>query len=133
MLKRIEWSDERFNVGNEALNKQHKKIIELLNQLSEDADDNFTPGMYFEKLKELEPYLKQHLKFEERFLEKQGYPDFVEHKKTHDAYLKKMEEYKELARINDSESRFIIQAFLLGWWEKHIVEEDMKYFKAVAE
>jgi len=128
-MKKIIWDDEFFDVGHEILNKQHKKIIELLNQLSADTDETISTETFYFKFKELQPYLKQHLKYEERLLEDIGYAGIEAHKEVHASYLGDMAKYMKFAEANAPDQRSEIKLFLFDWWRSHILEEDMQYKK----
>lgn len=122
----LEWSDE-YSVGVESMDAQHKKLIDLINQL----DEVIQAGRHFE---ELEPvldgvidYTKTHFQAEEAYMEKVGYPDLEAHKESHAQLLKEVLGFREAAGSGDPEvmDRFLV--FLRTWLLGHIVGIDKQY------
>ena len=124
--KFITWKDE-YSVGLDSIDQQHKKLINLINQLQTAVD--YSTGEEFEReaLDELVKYTKTHFTFEEGLMEDNGYPDFIPHKAQHEKMIKEVEavlaEYEEnhdLAMEHGSE-------YLKNWLINHINGTDKEY------
>lgn len=134
--QRIVWTDS-WLVGNHSIDEQHKTIIDLIN-LFFDAD--YSRIQKKVTLPLAMNYMKNHLDAEEKLLEKSSYPELSGHKKIHDVLRKKIDKYLEGIEENnkntgehvdnyfeDFDSEII--EFFQGWWQEHIIIEDMKYSK----
>jgi len=122
----VEWKDE-YSVGLDSIDQQHKKLLNLINQLQTAVD--YSTGEEFEReaLDELVDYTKTHFSYEEGLMEQNGYPDFVPHKAKHDEMIKEVEavlaEYEkdhDLAMEHGTE-------FLKSWLINHINGTDKEY------
>ena len=122
----IQWSDD-YSVGVPELDSQHKKIIELINQVTMDKNDVSNPVKSSELMGELMNYVVEHLDYEEKLLQQKKYPGFDAHKKMHHEYLEKFNQLNHLKNENDPKFAVKLKGFLHDWWEHHILEEDMKY------
>lgn len=125
-LNKIEWSEE-YSVGNSELDHQHQHILQLINEIvellnSEGEDDKEVMS----RLMRLYEVGQQHFYFEEIFLSRADYPDIKGQQQSHSNYtdyvLQLMAE-----GVRDAENRSKLVAFLLEWWNNHILVEDMAY------
>ena len=127
--KPIKWNESKFTVGDADLDQQHKRIVELINQLSFDAINQFDAEVVTVILEDLLRYSEEHLKFEESLLQKAGYSDFQARQELHWEYLERVSglsfSKKEVAE-KDVEK---IVEFLSHWWEHHILVEDKKFIE----
>jgi hemerythrin-like metal-binding protein len=122
----IKWR-ESYTTGITSLDRQHQKLIGLINKLykviiKEDSSDSVE-----EVLSKLIEYAEKHLREEEAILETNGYPDFANHIVLHQSYL---EEVKTLmAKVKKDKEAAVrdTYSFLRKWWLGHIVAEDQKY------
>ena len=122
----ITWRDE-YSVGIDSIDQQHKKLINLINQLTTAVD--YSTGEEFEReaLAEVVEYTKAHFTYEEGLLEENTYPDFEAHKAEHRAMIKEVElvlsEYEE---DHDMAVRHACD-YLKGWLINHINGTDKQY------
>ncbi|MEE9357748.1 MAG: hemerythrin domain-containing protein [Sedimenticolaceae bacterium] len=81
------------SVGIESMDKDHKKLLNLINNLS--ACILCTTGEEFERhnLSELIAYTRNHLKAAEDLLQTNGYPDYEGHKAQHDQMISYVESF----------------------------------------
>ena len=126
------WKDE-YSVGIEAMDNDHKRLLNLINQL-QTAVHYYTGKEFEEKaLDELIDYTKTHFKREEQLLEDNDYADLAAHKEQHKQFIDKVnglvEQYKK-----DSDTT-VIEAldFLKDWLIKHINGTDKEYGKVLNE
>ena len=128
----VEWKDE-YSVGIESIDRQHKKLLSLINQLQTAVD--YSTGDEFERdaLDELVDYTKTHFSYEEGLLEQNNYPDFEPHKEQH----KKMIEHvgKVLSEYEKDHDTAMHNAaeFLKEWLINHINGTDKQYSSFLIE
>jgi hemerythrin len=119
--------DEEFSVNIEAIDEQHKKWVDILNELHDAMSKGRGADNLSETLDRLVEYTKVHFKTEERMLEKNGYPFYEGHKKIHDDMIKEV----ELLRLRlDSGERSMsvdVMQFLKNWLSDHILRTDKNF------
>ena len=83
----VQWKPE-YSVGIEVIDKDHQKLLSLINQFQTAV--NYRTGEEFEKeaLDAVLDYTKTHFKREEDLMEEHGYPDFEAHKALHRKMIK---------------------------------------------
>ncbi len=119
----ITWTDA-LSVGNEEIDSQHKKLVQLINGLhghmiAGDAHDIL--GKVLDRMIE---YTAFHFATEEGLMARAGYPASAAHKEEH---------RKLVAKATDLRARFLAgktaitmetMAFLRDWLQHHIAESD---------
>lgn len=116
-----------YETGIKSIDTQHKKLVDVLNELY-DAMGKGTANQALGKiLDELIQYTIVHFSTEERLFKQFGYPDFVAHKKEHDdltAQVKKLQADLKSGKITLSMQ---VATFLKDWLKVHILQTDKKY------
>jgi len=120
--------DENFSVGNDEMDFQHKKLIDIINELF----IHFNKGNAQEKslsiLDRMVNYSFLHLDKEEEYLKKIDFPYIDEHKTMHNSYKQEIILFRNKIRSGNKDVHYEIFNYLKEWWTNHILEEDMKYF-----
>jgi len=119
--------DDKFDVGISTINRQHKELIDLINQLSEAMMSGKSHDVLGELLNELAVYGIKHFDTEEKYFKQTGYPGAKEHIKEHEAFKIKITELIE----KHNEKRFTVSIdtlrYLKKWVVNHILEKDKAY------
>jgi hemerythrin-like metal-binding protein len=124
--KYLDWKDE-YCVGIDSIDQQHRKLVNLINQLQTAVD--YSTGEEFEReaLDELVNYTKTHFSYEEGLMSDNGYPDFEPHKAVHEKMIKKVEEVlAEYEQDHDTAMSNAVE-FLRDWLINHINGTDKEY------
>jgi len=128
----VEWKVE-YSVGIDSIDQQHRKLLNLINQLQTAVD--YSTGEEFEReaLDELVDYTKTHFTYEEGLMEQNDYPDFEPHKALHVEMIKKVEEV--LAEYDQDPESAMSNAveYLKDWLIKHINGTDKQYSNFLIE
>jgi hemerythrin len=122
----IEWKDE-YSVGIASIDQQHKKLINLINQLTTAVD--YSTGEEFEReaLADVVDYTKTHFTYEEGLLKDNGYPDFEAHRAQHKDMIAEINAVLgEYEQDHDMAIRHACN-FLSGWLVNHINGTDKQY------
>jgi len=122
----IEWKDE-YSVGIDSIDQQHRKLINLINQLSTAVD--YSTGEEFEReaLAELVEYTKTHFVYEEGLMEDNGYPDFEAHRAQHRAMIAEVGiVLTEYEKDHDKAMSHAVD-YLKEWLINHINGTDKQY------
>ena len=125
-MEEIVWTNG-FSVGVADLDEQHRKIIDLINKLIQVQDLSVDSQVLQDALAEMLKYSGQHLRYEEKLLLDNSYPDFDNHKKFHEEYMHKVGRFSISAMEADNTVPRDVINYLKNWWEHHILIEDMKY------
>lgn len=104
--------DESFDVKDDYLNNQHKKLFTLISDLDANRDSA-------QHLKDLLDFVVKHFQDEESRMHSHNYEEEASHKQTHDKFL---EDAGKLTAVNDD----VIQ-FVKNWLVTHIKVSDFKY------
>ncbi len=132
----IEW-DETFSVQVEAIDRQHKKLIDIINTLHEaimEGEPEALRRVKEQTLSELETYGRDHFALEEDYMRSIDYPDLPAHREEHEKFLTRVskisEEFLEASGVRNTE----IMRMLKTWLYDHLLGEDQKYsrFRASA-
>ncbi len=126
----ITWKDE-YSVGVKELDDQHKKLMEMINQLSQlYKQKQFKSSETTTIFKEFVDYANYHLDTEEHYFNLYGYPEKDQHIPFHDKYRAKTEELKKKYAAGQIEDvLFEIDNFIYEWWTWHILNVDKGYSK----
>ncbi|MCF6310075.1 MAG: hemerythrin family protein [Sulfurimonas sp.] len=122
--KAILW-DDRYKLGIDAIDIQHKKLFALVSKLYALDDDNSTKEELKDILGEFSAYMRTHFKDEEEYMLSIGYLALKEHKQLHHDLINKLAEViKSSHRLSilKIKMRVIAKRVLID----HIVREDIK-------
>ncbi|MDR2803342.1 MAG: bacteriohemerythrin [Treponema sp.] len=126
--KLIEWNG-RYSVGIPKIDEQHKELLRLTNELYASclSDDDGLKERFKQTISALVNYVSEHFGAEERLLQRVKYPQYAEHKREHESFVKKVLE--EVAAFNEGKS-FVPNNFvryLKDWILSHIAMSDKLY------
>lgn len=128
-----EMKDE-YLLGIEAIDSQHRRLFELTEEaycLLKNENMLFKCADIRKILVGIKEYTLQHFEDEEAYMKSKGYRDVEAHRKMHDAFALKVDEFEEhVNRLNiGTQDGLILELldYLVDWLEKHICEEDRKY------
>ncbi len=128
----INWN-ESYSVGNSEMDKQHKKLIGIINKLFNAFKEGNAQNILSDILQEMIDYSNFHLNSEEKLLFKYNYPEKEEHEAKHQSFRNKTEELKELLKKGSEDAHYELIEYLKNWWTNHILVEDMKYSEFLSD
>jgi hemerythrin len=122
----FQW-DEKYSVGIQSIDSQHKEIFLHLNKLLEamklgQASDVITPIIL-----DLEKYAVLHFQKEEFFFQRFNFQGSAEHIKEHYDFTKKVISLKEDLKSGKVTLSFELLNFLKDWIDHHILIVDKQY------
>lgn len=119
---------ERFNIGVESIDREHRKLFAIMNKLSAyDGNDEKSRWAYQEGIKYFKEHAMKHFAEEELYMASIGYEGYDVHRRIHDTFRKKTlpEIEKELAESYYSmESVKHFLGVCAGWLIGHTLTED---------
>lgn len=120
----------KYSVNISKIDQQHSKFIDILNNLNMTLKKGEGREIIDRIIAELEDYADFHFKTEEDLFKKYDYPEYVEHKKEHDDFKKKVKEFLEKSQNQKSGKVVLtieISNFMLDWLLNHILKSDKKF------
>lgn len=122
----VKWKD-KYSVGVESLDNEHKKILQLLNNFKTAYDYAMSEEYERNALKELLDYTKYHFTTEEQMMEQHGYPELKSHKKEHLEMLEKIHQIEQRYEQVGHEAFEEVSDYLTHWLLQHICHSDKQY------
>ncbi|MBE2886467.1 bacteriohemerythrin [Geobacter anodireducens] len=122
----ISWSDS-LSVKVKQFDDQHKKLVDMVNQLFDAMKAGKGNQVMGGILKSLIQYTQTHFAAEERVLKQHGYPDLEAHKKEHNALVMQVLDLQKQLQEGKSVLTQHVMTFLRDWLSKHIQGDDKKY------
>lgn len=128
----INW-EPSMSVGVEEIDKQHKKLLDLINDLNESIKTGKTEEQLKDILKALKDFAITHFATEEKYFDKFNFKDAAKHKEEHQNFFKALDDFFEKHEQKGDVISFELVEFLIHWLETHLKDMDQKYvecFKA---
>ncbi|WP_295009592.1 hemerythrin family protein [Sulfurimonas sp.] len=122
--QKIAW-DDRYAIGIESLDNQHKKLFRLVNRLYEVEEHKITKERLKSILYEFSDYMKTHFHEEEEYMSSIGYDKLQEHKALHQElidYLASVINKPAKLDIIKTKMKIVAKRALID----HIMNEDTK-------
>lgn len=127
MQEQFQWQPA-YSVNVGVLDKQHQRLISLLQGLQAAVNRGDGPTAADRVFKELIAYTKYHFGEEERLMEQYGFPGLAEHRFEHEVLTRRVLLFKESydkGRVSLIPTSLL--AFLQDWLKRHILVTDKKY------
>lgn len=127
MENQVVWED-RFNIGVDIIDKEHKKLFKIINKLFSFGDDEEkSRWVCQEGIKYFKDHAIKHFADEEAYMESIDFNGYKTHKRIHDDFRQKIlpELEKELEQTSysmDAVSHFL--GVCTGWLIGHTLTED---------
>ena len=126
----ITWGPMLF-VGVKEIDEQHKKLVELVNQLNDAMHAGQGKQALTPVLNELVRYTQYHFGTEERLMAAHKYEASVAHKAEHHKFVTDVSAFKAKFDSGNAMISTQIMNFLRDWLSKHILQTDKKFAKAL--
>ncbi|MDR0562595.1 MAG: bacteriohemerythrin [Spirochaetaceae bacterium] len=121
--------EERYSVGIQIIDQQHKELLNLTNTLYNACrkGDEAAKTHFKDVIHSAVEYVKFHFSTEEQIMERISFPELAPHKKEHEAFVKKvLEEVKNFQSGKTFVPNQFVR-FLRDWVLTHIAMSDKKY------
>lgn len=122
----LTWHDE-YSVGIAGLDEDHKRLLNLINQLQTAAHFHTSDEFEQETFNALVDYTKGHFQREEALMEQYGFPGLEAHRQQHKEMIAKVNSLLQAYKSDrDSTIEGTIR-YLQDWLLKHIQGTDKEY------
>ena len=122
----IAWTDS-LSVRVAEIDNQHRKLIDMLNELNEAMRQGKGRQVIGVILGEMVEYAGIHFQTEEKYFDKYEYPASAEHKKEHSDFVEKVSDFREKFAAEKLGLSIEVMSFLADWLQNHIKGSDQKY------
>lgn len=122
------WKKE-YSVYVEAIDDQHKQLVEILNELIDGMMNGKTKDILEPILNKLIEYTVQHFKDEEEYFDKIDYPQKDEHIEEHRKLIADVEKFKDEYTAGKIGITIELMRYLKEWLINHISGTDKELGK----
>ncbi|MFP4032824.1 MAG: bacteriohemerythrin [Desulfococcaceae bacterium] len=120
------WED-RYRLGFDAIDRQHRHLVELVNELYRAMYAGEGRTVLARTLDELMAYTATHFEDEERLMARFNYPDLEAHRQVHRKMAHHVAGLKARYDSGELSSPVQIGNFLKNWLTRHILGTDHKF------
>lgn len=122
----VTWN-ESYSVHVRQIDDQHKKLIEIINELFEAMKQGKGNDILGTVFNELIQYTKVHFSTEENLMKIHHYPKLAEHKKLHEKLVQEVVEMHNQFKAGNVALSIKVGNFLKDWLINHIKQTDLEY------
>jgi len=126
----IKWED-RFRIGHEAVDKQHRRLFEIINDLQQKASSGAGRDAAIQAINSLVDYALEHFADEEELMDQIRFPSLIPHRWQHHSFVGRVADMALEWGEGKETSVEDILLFLKDWLFDHILVEDMQIGVAV--
>ena len=125
-MEKVIWN-ESLSVGVEEIDRQHKQLLKMLNQLID--LDGITVGSetISDTLTKMTDYADYHFNSEEHYMQKYAYPDYEIHRRQHIEFMRKTAEFSLATMAYEKTVPADMLTYLKNWLVEHIMQSDMQF------
>lgn len=122
----LQWSD-KYSVKVKELDDQHRKLIDLVNELHDGMSSGKSREVMGGVLDGLVKYTVGHFATEEQYMSRLKYPGELAHKAEHKKLVDQVAKFQKDYQNGQAALSLEIMNFLKSWLTGHIQSTDMKY------
>ncbi len=119
--------NESLSVNVKEFDEQHKKLVGMLNDLHDAMKQGKGSDVTGQVLSGLIQYVASHFAAEEKLMQANAYPEYLKHKKEHDALTKQAVDLQKQFQEAKPVLTVELMKFLKDWLSNHILGTDKKY------
>ncbi len=108
------------------IDDDHKRLFAMIGKLNLAIVKNHEKSLIVAVLDELVDYTAWHFRHEERLMQINEYPNYQEHKNTHQSLVEQVMKIQSDIKENDTDVSIDLMVFLLDWLNEHINNVDKK-------
>jgi hemerythrin len=123
----LEWSDEKMSVKVGMIDRQHKKMVGMINELYDSVEAKQEKELLAGLLIKLVNYTHYHFATEEKYFKQHKYPEMIIHKEQHDQLRTQVAALDERYYTGDKMITSDVMKLLNDWLFDHIIGSDRKF------
>jgi hemerythrin-like metal-binding protein len=126
----LQWQ-ERFSVGIDAVDHEHRQLIELINRLHAEFSRHGATDGTEAFFGDLLAGISAHFALEERFMRERRYDELAQHKADHERLLDELRDLMDDAAAAAGTGDDALAARLAAWFAHHFETHDARLHKAL--
>lgn len=126
----INWKDE-FSIGIESVDKEHRDMIELINELDGAMQDDADCATVARALGEIYARISAHFALEEKVMRDTAYSGFAAHKADHELLLDELLETIDSVEDAGRYDRNALSGSLNQWFSDHFRTHDAELHRHI--
>jgi len=122
-----------YLVGVEILDRQHKEIVEQINEMYACVTNPAAPTRRLELLTRLANLAYAHFATEEQILRAHSFPAYLRHKATHEGFTRHLQEFRSKVATGETGLTPQYVELMKLWLVDHFTEWDQSYANFLRE
>lgn len=122
-MAKIQWQSA-FSTGIGQIDEQHKKLINLVNDLDNALEHGYADKGIRHSIIGLVEYAKKHFRDEEKFMEEIKYPELNRQRKAHKELVENITQVLMRLKNDEEVSPYELMNIMSQWVINHILAED---------
>jgi len=120
----LEW-DDALALGDENIDRQHKRLVEIINELHSHLDAPDRDALVMKCLTAMYLHAKEHFFDEEAYMDRVGYPEKERHAELHRNFVQRTNALTDTCLLDAMPCEELLN-FLVNWFREHVAGEDAK-------
>jgi len=125
----LHW-EKRYSVGGEAVDHEHRELVDLINRLYEEARSKGSKVAILGFFGDLFKSISAHFALEERIMRERGYDQLLQHKDDHERLLDEIRDIMEDYEVTDLLDEQLLSQRLDAWFSRHFETHDARLHHA---
>jgi hemerythrin-like metal-binding protein len=128
----ITWGP-KLEIGIGIIDSQHRRLVDLINQLDEAITAGRGSDAVAETLKGLIDYTHTHFRTEQELLKEHNYEDYALHCREHRIFTDQIEIYRDRLDAGSLRISSDVMGYMRGWLLTHIGSSDRAYLRTLKD
>jgi len=129
-MKLLQWKEE-YSVGIEAVDHEHKELIDLINRLHGELDASDARSTVPRFFGDLLKGISAHFALEEKFMRDLRYDGLASHKSDHERLLDDLRGIMDAFELSEDVDRVELAQRLDAWFSHHFRTHDARLHREV--
>jgi len=126
----LHW-EKRYSVGVEAVDHEHRELVDLINRLYEEARSKGSKVAVLGFFGDLFKSISAHFALEERIMRERAYDQLLQHKDDHERLLDEIRDIMEDYEVTDLLDEQLLSQRLDAWFSRHFETHDARLHHAL--
>jgi len=126
----LHW-ENRYSVGIEAVDHEHRELVDLINRLYEEARAHGSKVAVLGFFGDLFKAISAHFALEERVMRERSYDQLTQHKSDHERLLDEIRDIMEDYEMTDLFDERLLAQRLDAWFSPHFETHDARFHHAL--
>jgi hemerythrin len=126
----LQW-EKRYSVGIEAVDHEHRELVDLINRLHEKATAQGSKLAVLGFFGDLYKAISAHFALEERFMREKRYDQLPQHKGDHERLLDEIRDLMEDYEVHDVFDEKVLAQRIDAWFSRHFESHDARLHRAL--